>query len=327
VVGDPLGNMTERERVVWGMHGGRIVKDEPGRCGLDSPEKEASVPRDPDDSWDKDSRPLEQLIALALMDPDSEEARSALATLSYRGTRTEFDAAVRLARSAAPGERALGAEVLGRLGWDEKAYLDESLNVLLPMLEDPDVTVVKSAAYALGHRGDPRGAEPVARLRAHASDDIRAAVAYSLASLVLPAPEAVSTLVGLTTDRCAEVRDWATFGLRSEAEEGRLDTPAVRDALAARCRDDDAEVRGEALLGLASLRDARALPHLLVELRRPLENNLVVEAAGILADHSLSEPLRDAWNSMDSETQAWFDSHGFLRAYEACGGNAAELRF
>jgi len=58
------------------------------------------------------------------------------------------------------------------------------------------------------------------------------------------------------TDVDDSVRDWATFGIGSLCD---IDTPELRDALAARLADADEEVRGEAVVGLATRGDNRAI--------------------------------------------------------------------
>lgn len=73
----------------------------------------------------------------------------------------------------------------------------------------------------------------------------------------------VETLIQLSQDEQADVRDWATFALAREIER---DTPGLRDALLARLGDPDPDVRAEALAGLAARKDRRAIEALLAEL-------------------------------------------------------------
>ena len=63
-------------------------------------------------------------------------------------------------------------------------------------------------------------------------------------------------LIELSGDPDAAIRDWATFALGTLAEH---DSPALRDALAARLDDGDADARIEAVHGLAVRGDARAV--------------------------------------------------------------------
>ena len=63
-------------------------------------------------------------------------------------------------------------------------------------------------------------------------------------------------LVELTADPEPGIRDWATFALGTLSPQ---DTPALRDALAARLDDSDDSTRIEAVHGLALRGDTRAL--------------------------------------------------------------------
>ncbi len=74
-------------------------------------------------------------------------------------------------------------------------------------------------------------------------------------SAVAPGDEALNALIELSADADAKVRDWATFALGTLAE---ADSPALRDALAARLDDADEDTRMEAVHGLALRGDERA---------------------------------------------------------------------
>jgi HEAT repeat protein len=130
-----------------------------------------------------------------------------------------------------------------------------------------------SALVALGHldAGDP---VDIVSQAAHPSADIRHAVAYALggrADVI-----SVRALTALSSDHDEDVRDWATFGLGSLCD---VDTTDVRDALIARLSDENAEVRGEALVGLAMRADRRASPYLIAALKRGETHYLILEAS------------------------------------------------
>jgi HEAT repeat protein len=95
------------------------------------------------------------------------------------------------------------------------------------------------------------------------------------------APGAIAGLIRLTSDDGRDVRDWATFGLGSLTD---VDTPELRDALMARMSEDDDEIRGEALIGVARRRRPEALGVVLRELSRPFAGDWAIEAAEILAE-------------------------------------------
>jgi HEAT repeat protein len=126
----------------------------------------------------------------------------------------------------------------------------------------------------------------------HPDADVRSAIVHGLLPV---APAAVPELLTLSRDDSADVRNWATFGLGSQlgnwGTPGFVDTPEVRDALAARLDDPHSETRAEATLGLAKRRDERATPVVARELENGTEWPHYLEAAEALADARLYETL------------------------------------
>ena len=100
--------------------------------------------------------------------------------------------------------------------------------------------------------------------------------------------EAIAALVALSRDEDEEVRSWATFGLASQCE---VDTDAVRQALVDRFDEEDVEVRGEALVGLARRGDPRVIEPLATELRGETVGVLAVEAASLMPSRRFVDAL------------------------------------
>jgi HEAT repeat protein len=195
-----------------------------------------------------------------------------------------------LGRSAAR-ERALGADILGRLVSVESDSQHHVLAALTEALaaEDEDAPLA-SVVAALGHVGDSAALDLIFPLADHPSAEVRLAVAFALATLS-PEPldrDTRSALIRLCRDTEAEVRDWATFGLGTLST---ADGPDVRDALLARAEDSNLEARAEALFGLAVRRDPRAVPHLIRALQSPHVGELEVDAAAASGDPRLLPAL------------------------------------
>jgi HEAT repeat protein len=114
----------------------------------------------------------------------------------------------------------------------------------------------------------------LAQLANHASEDIRCALAYALGGRTDNV--SIDTEIRLSGDQDVDSRNWATFAIGALLE---LDSPAIRDALAARLTDADDEVRGEAIGGLAKRQDERAVEGILRELEQPDVMTLAIEAA------------------------------------------------
>jgi hypothetical protein len=225
---------------------------------------------------------VQRTVALARKEPvvQSDEYWAHVRVLHFRSGREVFDASVALSSSQDAIARAVGADVLAQLGVPhgvaEFPFADESEGILVALLTDAEPMVTASALYALGHLGRAEPSE-LAGLVAHASVDVRCALAYALGGRT----DAISgaTLIQLSADEDADIRNWATFALGSLSEE---DSPAIRDALSARLAEADDEIRGEAILGLANRGDERAVQPLLHELNMPDVLSLATDAAGAM---------------------------------------------
>jgi HEAT repeat protein len=252
--------------------------------------------------------PVEALIVRALTEePDSDARWKHVSVLWGRGDEETFVAASRLCDGSDPVERTLGADILGQLGArpggpiGERPFRDQSVEILLRRIAtESDPRVLTSMAAAFGHLDDARCVPALHALRGHADCDIRWGVVFGL--LGLDDDLAVETLVELSRDESADVRDWATFGLGSLIER---DTSDVREALFVRLDDPDDDTREEALVGLSERGDVRAVDPLIAELEKPPEamyGSLLIDALLALATRTQDERLcrrvravRDSW--------------------------------
>ncbi|MBO1753188.1 hypothetical protein J4G33_15380 [Actinotalea sp. BY-33] len=146
-------------------------------------------------------------------------------------------------------------------------------------------------------------------LAAHPDPGVRRVVAGTLPLLTHgdpPTEQMVAVIIGLTLDADRGVRDYACFVLAEQWRE--VDTPALREALAARLDDIDRGTRSEALVGLAYRRDPRALARVRDALSRPRGDvwRLEMVAAGALSDpqlHDLVQRHQDGWaTTEDTQT-------------------------
>ncbi|MBG6137994.1 HEAT repeat domain-containing protein [Longispora fulva] len=168
------------------------------------------------------------------------------------------------------------------------------------LAHDP-LTPAAELAAAVYSCEDPLELPVILALADHDDPQVRQAVAAQLPLLADPKPEAViAALLRLTCDPFPDVRDWACFALGTQCPD--IDTPELRDALAARLADPDNETRCEALFGLAQRRDPRALPAVARALAHENVWLMEIEAAGALGDPSLHTLVRghlDGWQAAD----------------------------
>jgi HEAT repeat protein len=246
---------------------------------------------------ERDPTPSRVIVAAYRATYGDEKAVASLATVHYRGNREELEIGLEYSRSKDPKDRVVGAYVLAQLGWSDRTFLDETVTELIRLLTDEDPNVIASAAVGLGHRGDMRAVPHLVALADHADSQVRFGVAFGL--LGHDGAAAIACLIRLTSDMDRKVRSWAVFGLGSQTD---ADTPELREALFNALDDDDLEVRGEALVGLACRSDPRTRKALLAEWERDVISALSLEAAQELRDPALLPSL--------TEIQAQFGDEG-----------------
>ncbi|MGC5015598.1 ankyrin repeat domain-containing protein [Streptosporangium sp. DT93] len=206
--------------------------------------------------------PFDDLVERAMpyrdVDEEAETWWTVASSLSRRGDRDTFEAAVRLCASEDPRKREFAVDVLAEFGFaeGEKPYLEEALPVLRRMAAtEGDERVLRSVLGALGHHADPRALPEVLEIVTAGGWTRTQADPAALAAVLPPGhAEGLALLVSMTRDPDPEVRDWATMGLAGLAEDGE----EIREALAARLEDEDLNTVAEATRGLATRGDERA---------------------------------------------------------------------
>ncbi len=240
--------------------------------------------------------------ALALAD-DYDTRWDCIVALQGMASERVFEQAIAWCTSPDPLERAIAADVLAGLGEGNATPLgDRAAPHVSRLLRDSDASVLMAAARALSYIGVRDELDDLVALASHPDPDVRRGVVLALNRTHVPL--ALETLVRLSADEDDDVRDWATFGLGSQTD---ADTPALRDALVARLDDWSFDVRGEALVGLARVRDSRVYPSLLRELQSGHIGSLAVEAA-----RDFPSPL--FLESLEAMRSWWDGDHALLEA-------------
>lgn len=214
------------------------------------------------------------------------EWSEAMTVFCSRGSQEEFDLAKVFAGSRDALDRRAAADLLGQLGGERQTFREDSIEILLGLSTGDSDEVTSSALFALGHRGSKRGARRGLELVRHPCADVRLGVVNVLSGHT--DPDSIAAMIQLAADGDRDVRNWAAFGLGTMCD---IDTPELRDALARLLGDDDAEVRGEAMIGLAKRQDPRALAAVERELAGDYLGDWCLEAAESLALPSLLPAL------------------------------------
>ncbi|MFC3150057.1 HEAT repeat domain-containing protein [Litoribrevibacter euphylliae] len=243
----------------------------------------------------------------------SDDFEESLSLVHYRGGEEEFRLGKMYANSNDPIDRAVGADILGQLGWQDRTYLQESLKILISLLDDSDEFVIFCACCAIGHRGDEKSIGQLIRLAGHKNSQIRYGVTTSLSGL--ETKEAIDTIITLSKDPDRDVRNWAMFGLGTQIE---ADTPEIRQALIIGVSDNDSEIRGEALVGLAVRKDSRVINLILNEWKSFDDISVLsLEAAEEISSPRLYSKLIYFSETLDCEGDGQFELQ-LQCALEAC---------
>jgi HEAT repeat protein len=235
------------------------------------------------------------------VDDDDSEYWCIIGEVRERGSSCEFNTAKTLTESTDAIERAIGADILGQLGWGQKTFQEESVIILIPLLADKADDVIASAAFSLGHRKDSRGIPHLVKLIGHNNPWVRYGVVFGL--IGFDDKQAVNALIQLSSDSDYDVRNWATFGLGRQCN---MDTEELRKALIERLSEEDHEIRGEALVGLARLKDQNVKEAIMTELMGEFHGSWVLEAAELMGDPDYCPLLRELRVQIEGKFDNYF---------------------
>lgn len=230
-----------------------------------------------------DPRTVNDLMNATLIENDENIYWHALTALHFRGTKEVLVRAEELCASRCVEERMIGADILGQLGVPDRTFPRESSRILRSLLKHDQVAgVLKSALIGLSHHDDADAVPLALSFSTHPDPEVRYAAVLALTGYENPL--AIETLIELSNDPIAHVRDWATFALGAQID---LDTPEIRDALARRLEDVDSEPRAEALKGLSRRNDGRVIEALKRELAAPCIDVAAIEASETIGSKEL----------------------------------------
>ncbi len=232
------------------------------------------------------------LIRRNLAESDDEKAWKSVMALHYRGTQEVFDAAIQLTKSKKVFERQLGVDILSQLGVPKRAFPKKTIQYLLGLMKKEKSPIVLCAiGVALGHlidSDDHRYVEEIVSLVDHKSSQVRFGSVHALAGCEHHL--AIKSLIKLSADANKEVRNWATFGLGTQIDSNTI---SIRRALKSRLNDNDEEIRGEALVGLAKRRVRGTTNIIIKELQKKSPMYLVLEAAEEVCNPKVLPALQD----------------------------------
>jgi HEAT repeat protein len=259
--------------------------------------------------------PTAEIGALVKRSPDLEDDDgywTPIQVLRERADPATFELCKQWSSSPMPLMREAAVDVLGQLGaQDGLPFAAQSAPLVRALLADTDLDVLASAVMAAGHLDILKPAELAAFAR-HESNEVRFSAVHAL--MGNEDKVSIGSLSALCRDQDRDVRNWAVFSLGQQTD---ADTPEIRAALLASLAEEDAEIRGEALIGLSRRGDMRVLEPLKREIAGEFQGAWCIEAAAALADASLTPLLAELRNRLSPEDLDAFGSD-LEEAMEAC---------
>ena len=219
-----------------------------------------------------------------------------ISKIRLRGSNVEFEAALNLINSDDAINRQIGVHILSQLDSGKNTYHVQAVDTLIPLLYDDHDDVIEAAAFGLGSRNDSKSVPHLLKLINHEHKGIRHGVALGLSCI--EDDDAIQGLIQLSRDQDVDTRNWATFGLSQQCD---VNSPEVRRALKGRLKDSEAEVRGEALIGLALRNDPDVSSEIMRELKGEFFGSWAVEAAEIVGSSKFLQVLKDIKKAQEGE--------------------------
>jgi len=215
---------------------------------------------------------ISQLFHRAYLEEDDEKYMEYINELRKRGNSKVFNLAKEYAYSQDPIKRDISASVLSQIAYKSGAFKGEAIYLLSKLLNDKNSAVLISAIYAFGYRKCLRYAKKLASFVKLDSKEINEALAFSLGGY--ENEDAVDTLILLMKNRDFDIRNWATFSLAQITE---MNNQKICDTLFANLNDEK-EIRGEAILGLARRKDKRVIEAITEDLQSEFYGSWIFEA-------------------------------------------------
>ncbi len=243
--------------------------------------------------------------------------------LRARPTAEVFNTSLALTFRCDAKSRMIGVNVLAQLGVASRPFLVVTLSRYFELLEtEKDNKVLTCILISVGHNNGQLSKKQIATLCGFAlakDRNVRQAVVSSL--LTVDDPLAIDTLIILSTDRVANIRDWATFGLGSQISRNNA---KIRAALWARVDDADQDTRFEAIVGLAERKDERIKDIIIRELMTKDYGALLFDAVQAMPDKRYLALLQQHYKGALSESG--IDEHWLWKLKECIADLKKKLK-
>ncbi len=243
-----------------------------------------------------------QLIKKAYYEEDEDIYTDYIFELRKRGNSEILNLIRDLVYSKDAIYREIAGGILSQFAYKTKSFKGERIYLLGRLLDDKNEDVISSAIYGFGHIKATLYGDKLASFATSKSLDIKRALAFALGGY--ENKKAIEALILLMNDDDFDTRNWATFSLAQICES---DTPAIRDTLYKNLNDIESEVRGEALLGLATRKDTRVINAILEDLQSDFYGSWIFSAIVKMPDKRYLQYFDKYINSLHEEDRKAFD--------------------
>jgi len=243
-----------------------------------------------------------QLILKAYHEEDDDTYMEYIHVLRLRGNDEVFQLTKRLIYSKESVYREIAASTLSQFGYKTKLHKGESVYLLSRLLHDNNEDVICNAIYGFGHRKCTRYADKLASFVTSKSLQIKEALSFALGGY--ENQKCIDALIILMRDENYDVRNWSTFSL---AQINETNTPSIRDALFKNLNDEETEVRGEALLGLALRKDERVKDAIIEDLQKSFYGSWIFDAIEEMPDSRYIPYFKNYVQTLEEEDKKAFN--------------------
>lgn len=232
----------------------------------------------------------------------------AISELRKRPNKEVYDQAFKLANTENEKEKIIGIYVLAQLGFDPRFQQQKTVSLYFKLLEkEESPKVIAAILSSISHNNENLTINQVSKLvkyKNHRFSDVR--FQLTLAISCLEHKNAIETLIELSDDKDADIRNWATFGLGRQLE---IDTQEIRTALWKRTNDTHFETKSEAIVGLANRKDTNVKDVIISALENGDYGTLLFEAILTLHDKGflpfLNKNLKIAQKDEEDIANGW----------------------
>lgn len=237
-----------------------------------------------------------------------------ISELRRRPSKQLFEKCLQLAGCENPKARKIAIDILSQLGITPRPYYKKSVALFFSILKkEKDEEVIHSLLYAIGHNNENLSDNQVKNICLFRNSEvlkIKQAVTFALGGV--DNPKAIETLIILSSDKSASIRDTATFAIGSLSE---IDSQTIREALWNRTKDNNEDTKFEAIAGLAKRKDKKIGIVIENELNTEKYQGLLFEAIINFENRKFLPVLEKQYEKLKHDTDINPD---WLEQMEAC---------